>query len=36
VLVWNGLGSSKYVTRDIVKDSIQNSFCPDAVIKGPI
>ncbi|PMD63075.1 uncharacterized protein K444DRAFT_641457 [Hyaloscypha bicolor E] len=36
VLVCNGLGSSKYVTRDIVKDSIQNSFCPDAVIKGPI
>ncbi len=35
-LVCNGLGSGKYVTRDIVKDSIQNSFCPDAVSKGPI
>jgi hypothetical protein len=35
-LVCNGLGSSKYITRDIVKDSIQNSFCPDAVSKGPI
>lgn len=35
-LVCNGLGNNKYVNRDIVKDSIQNSFCPDAVKKGPI
>lgn len=32
----NGLGSNKYVSRDIVKDSIENHFCLDAVSKGPI
>ncbi|RDL37427.1 Uncharacterized protein BP5553_04860 [Venustampulla echinocandica] len=32
----NGLGNKKYVSHDIVKDSIENHFCPDAVSKGPI
>lgn len=31
----NGLGNNKYVSHDIVKDSIENHFCPDAVKKGP-
>ena len=34
-LMCNGLASNKYVGRDIVKDSIQNHFCPEAVSKGP-
>ncbi|PMD34303.1 hypothetical protein L207DRAFT_547542 [Hyaloscypha variabilis F] len=35
-LVCNGLTSNKYVTHDLIKDTISNTFCPAAVKQGPI
>jgi hypothetical protein len=35
-LVCNGLTSNKYVTHDLIKDTISNTFCPAAVKQGPM